>query len=86
MSLFLLPFVPNVQATDYYVRADGGSDAQTGLDWDHAKASIGAAMALADGGDNIHVAKGVYSEKITFPGADDMRLLGGYSGRTGSAP
>ena len=65
----LLVFPLNASATEYYVKtpANGGSNAGSGLDWDHAKATIGAAMALVNGDDNIYVAAGTYNEKVTFP-------------------
>ena len=67
-------------ATDYYVKgpAQGGSDAADGLDWTTAKATIGAAMALADGDDTVRVGAGTYAERVTFPGASNNELLGGY--------
>ena len=67
-------------AGDYYVKtpASGGNDGNSGLTWASAKATIGAAMALVDGGDTIHVAAGTYNEKVTFHGSDNNQLLGGY--------
>ncbi|MBW2060916.1 MAG: hypothetical protein JRI95_05055 [Deltaproteobacteria bacterium] len=72
-------------AADYYVKtsANGGSDANSGLDWANAKATIGAALALADGSDAIYVAAGTYAGPITFPEANGIQLLGGYSAAGG---
>jgi hypothetical protein len=84
--LFLFILSANALATDYYVKtpANGGSDINTGLAWDTAKASIGAAMALVDGNDNVRVAAGTYNEKIVFPGFDNVSLLGGYPATGGA--
>ena len=67
--LFLILFPFTALATDYYVKipAHGGNNDHSGLDWNTAKATIGAAMATADGDDTIHVAAGTYNEKISFP-------------------
>jgi len=67
-------------AADYYVKtpANGGNDATSGLNWTAAKATIGAAMALVDGSDTIHVAAGTYNEKVAFDESNDNQLLGGY--------
>jgi len=74
-------------AADYYVKtpANGGNDANTGLDWNNAKATIGAAMSLVSGTANVHVAAGTYNEKITFPGYDNVSLLGGYDAAGGAS-
>ncbi len=65
-------------AVDYYVDATYGSDTNDGLAWASAKATIGAAMSLADGDDIIRVAAGTYTEKVSFPAANDIKMLGGY--------
>jgi hypothetical protein len=56
-------------ATDYFVKtpANGGNNANSGLDWANTKATIGAAMEMVNGDDNIKVAAGTYNEKIIFP-------------------
>ena len=51
-----------VQAAVLHVRTDG-SDAASGADWEHAKATVGAALLAADAGDEIWVAAGVYAER-----------------------
>ena len=73
-------------AVDYYVKtpANGGDNTNSGLDWADAKATIGAAMSLVSGATNIHVAAGTYNEKITFPGFDNVSLLGGYAASGGA--
>lgn len=76
-ALLLLAAPVHVLAENYYVRV-GGAGAQTGADWDNAFDTIGAAMALVDGGDAIHVAAGTYNEQVTFPASNDNQLLGGY--------
>ena len=65
--------------------SDGGNDASTGLDWDHAKATVGAAIAAASAGDEIWVAAGTYPEHIkNRTDADklsiDIALYGGFLG------
>lgn len=81
LAAFLTTAFPaGVLATDYYVMA-AGNDGNSGLDWDNAKATIGAALTLADGNDNIRVAAGTYAGPITFPSANSIQLLGGVSGR-----
>ena len=78
LAAFLTTAFPaGVLATDYYVMA-AGNDGNSGLDWDNAKATIGAALTLADGNDNIRVAAGTYAGPITFPSANSIQLLGGY--------
>jgi len=76
---FLLVYSPGTaQAADYYVDATNGNNANSGLSWGAAKASIGAAMGLVNGADTINVAAGAYSEKVTFHGSSNNQLLGGY--------
>ena len=82
-SLILLCFVVfplSAFSTDYYVKtpANGGNDANSGLDWGSAKATIGAAMSLVNGDDSVNVAAGTYNEKVTFPGYNNIALRGGY--------
>ena len=43
----------------YYVKADG-SDENSGLDWDHAKATIQGALDVCEDGETIYVESGVY--------------------------
>jgi hypothetical protein len=84
LSLSASPAV--VLGADYYVKtpANGGNDANSGLDWNNAKATIGAAMGLVSGASSVHVAAGTYNEKVTFPGYDNVSLLGGYSAAGGA--
>ena len=85
MFLYTVPF--SASAVDYYVKtpAHGGNNASSGLSWDTAKATIGGAMNLVGGAANIHVAAGTYNEKITFPGFDNVSLLGGYPASGGAS-
>lgn len=68
------------QPADLYVKtpANGGNNANNGLSWATAKATIGAAMASAFGGDSVFVAAGTYNESVLFPQANSIQLLGGY--------
>jgi hypothetical protein len=77
---FLFVFCTSGLATDYYVKtpANGGIDSNSGLDWTNAKATIGAAMALVNGSDNVHVAAGTYNERVSFHASNSNQLLGGY--------
>jgi hypothetical protein len=54
----------------YYVKATGGSDADTGLSWDHALASVATALGKADV-DRIYVQAGTYSRNF---GWNDVNL------------
>ena len=78
--LFLFAFSTTALATEYYVKtpANGGDNANDGLAWATAKATISAAMALVNGSDNVHVAAGTYNERVTFHASNSNQLLGGY--------
>ncbi|MEM7194138.1 MAG: choice-of-anchor Q domain-containing protein [Pseudomonadota bacterium] len=67
-------------ATDYFVQtpANGGSDANDGLSWATAKATIQAAITLSSAGDRVHVSAGTFNENITFPSQSNFQLLGGF--------
>ncbi len=63
----------------------GGSDSNSGLDWAHAKQTVGAAIAAAAEGDEIWVAAGTYRERIRnrigIGGvAVNVGLYGGFDG------
>ena len=77
---FLLAMPVSALATGYYVKtsANGGNDINSGVDWNNAKATIQAAMDLADGSDTIYVAAGAYAGTVTFPEAHGIELIGGY--------
>jgi len=60
----------------YYVDQVRGSDSNNGLSWATAKASIGAALALAPAGSVVHVGRGAYQENLDMP--TGVTLLGGY--------
>jgi len=80
VGIALLLLAATASATDYYVKtsANGGSNANDGLSWANAKATIGGAMSLVDGSDRILVAAGTYNEKVAFHGSSNNQLLGGY--------
>jgi len=69
--------------TVIHVRTDG-SDADSGADWAHAKATVGAALQVANAGDEIWVAAGVYGERIRNRAVGgvsvDVALYGGFAG------
>ena len=62
----------------------GGDDGNSGADWDHAKASVNGAIAVAGQGDQVWVAAGVYYEnvqnRIVGEQAVDVALYGGFAG------
>ncbi len=70
--------VPTPSA-DYYVDGDFGDDANDGLSWATAKATIQEALDAAEGagGGAVHAAISIYYENIVIP--DNIRLLGGYA-------
>ena len=67
----------SAKATIWYV-SSGGNDGNPGLNWATAKRSVTAALGGAVLGDEIHVAAGIYRERIKMkPG---VGLYGGWSG------
>ncbi len=64
--------------TDFYVDGLAGDDADDGLTWSTARASINSAMELVEdaGGGVIHVAGHIYNECVIC--ASNLTLLGGY--------
>ncbi|HEX5042051.1 MAG TPA: right-handed parallel beta-helix repeat-containing protein [Candidatus Polarisedimenticolaceae bacterium] len=72
-----------VHAAVLHVRTDG-SDSNSGADWAHAKASVQAAIDVAQTGDEIWVATGVYHQRIhnrvVAGNAIDVALYGGFLG------
>ncbi|MBN1295855.1 right-handed parallel beta-helix repeat-containing protein [bacterium] len=70
--------VPRVVAVDFYIDAERGDDAFSGMSWETAKRTLEAVFenTLAPG-DRLHVAQGVYRESVTMlPG---IEMLGGYA-------
>jgi hypothetical protein len=67
---FNLAALAPAAAVSYYVKVTGGSDADTGLSWDHALASVQAALGKADV-DRIYVQAGTYSRNF---GWNDVNL------------
>jgi len=77
--------------THWFVKLDG-NDANDGLSWDQAKASLSEVMYMAECSDSIHVAEGNYfpvidtsnnlnpadEKSLTFPLIAGVDLLGGY--------
>jgi len=64
---------------------NGGNNANDGLSWDTAKATIGGAMAVVTANSTISVAAGTYNEKVSFPQINNVQLLGGFPA-AGGAP
>jgi parallel beta-helix repeat protein len=61
----------------WYV-SPSGTDANAGTSWSGAKQTIGAALAAAEGSDEVWVAKGTFAENVTLP--PGVSLYGGFSG------
>ncbi|HEY3267645.1 MAG TPA: right-handed parallel beta-helix repeat-containing protein [Armatimonadota bacterium] len=58
--------------------AVAGDDAADGASWGTARRSIAGALALASGGDEVWVSRGVYATKVTLP--PGVALYGGFAG------
>lgn len=72
--------VKAVYATDWYVDAsDKGNDANSGIDAEHPKKTLAAALEHAVSGDTVHAAPGDYREKIAVhssPITDSASTIG----------
>jgi len=77
----------------WFVDGTNGSDTYSGLDWDHAKATIQAAVTAASAGDKIFIAPKLmaagatdpnsYAETIIIPAThSNLALIGVSRGRT----
>lgn len=77
--------------TRYYVRVNGGSVSNTGLSWNNAFKYLQQALTVANSGDEIWVAAGVYypddggpypsdSRNATFTLEDGVAIYGGFAG------
>ncbi|MCS6994522.1 MAG: hypothetical protein NZP74_11900, partial [Anaerolineales bacterium] len=92
-SLVLAPLGQNARAAGarYYVRASGGNDSNSGLSWAQAFRTLQAALTVANSGDEVWVARGVYypdeggvyppgSRVATFTLEDGVAIYGGFVG------
>ena len=75
--LFAAAIPGQVAGAVRYVRPDG-IDSATGLTWAQAKRSVGAALAQSQAGDEIRVAAGTYTERISLK--REVALYGGFLG------
>jgi hypothetical protein len=77
--------------TRYYVRGNGGSVSNSGLSWNNAFKYLQQALTVANSGDEIWVAGGVYypddggpypldSRNATFTLEDGVAIYGGFAG------
>lgn len=77
--------------TRYYVRGNGGSDSNSGLSWAQAFKTLHTALTVANSGDEVWVATGVYfpdeggayppgSRIATFTLEDGVVIYGGFAG------
>ncbi|MBZ0213445.1 MAG: hypothetical protein K8H99_06580, partial [Nitrospirae bacterium] len=73
--LFLLSVIAG--AATWHVKTSG-NDSNSGQTWATAKRTLGAALAVAQRGDSIWVAGGIYNEKVTVGSA--IFLYGGFAG------
>jgi hypothetical protein len=76
VGLLLFLSVP-IAAKTIYV-SESGSDANSGLSWQQAKRTVNGALAVAENGDEIWVAKGTYRERMQIE--RDLELYGGFKG------
>ncbi len=67
----------SVPSLTWYVNP-GGDDTADGLSWATAKKTVGGALGVAQGTDEVWVAGGVYLEHVTIPAG--VGLYGGFSG------
>ncbi|HEX6852446.1 MAG TPA: right-handed parallel beta-helix repeat-containing protein [Candidatus Polarisedimenticolaceae bacterium] len=78
-----LALFTSAHAAIVHVRT-GGSDANSGADWEQAKATVQAAIDVAQAGDEIWVATGFYHQRIhnrlVAGNAIDVALYGGFAG------
>ena len=68
-------------ATIRYV-SPAGDDANDGLSWATAKASVNTAVSASSSGDEVYVAAGTYNETVTVK--DGVQIRGGYNAATGT--
>ena len=74
---FILSFCPMSSARIIYVDSKAGGNG-SGLNWTNACLTISSALSLAEYGDQIWTATGVYQEHITLK--NGVALYGGFSG------
>ena len=67
-------------ATIRYV-SPNGDDANDGLSWANAKASVKTAVNASSKGDEVYVAAGVYNESVSLK--DGVNIRGGYNANSG---
>jgi hypothetical protein len=79
-------------ASRYYVKANGGNDLSSGLSWGQAFKTLQKALAVANAGDEIWVAKGIYRPNegsgllpnlwryASFYLKDGVSIYGGFAG------
>ncbi len=68
-------------ASNHYVSATTGDDANAGSSWQTAKATIAAGYSGCSVGDTLFIAAGTYSEMISVKSG--VTILGGYNATTG---
>jgi len=83
LAIGLLAAVTAVESAIIRVKPTG-SDGNSGLDWNHAKATVSAAIETATVGDEVWVAAGTYNErirnKVSGELSVDVALYGGFAG------
>ena len=68
---------PGLVAATFHVRVDG-DDTRAGVDWERAVKTVSRAVALAADGDELWVAQGTYTERLTV--TKGLALYGGFAG------
>ncbi|MCZ7641039.1 MAG: right-handed parallel beta-helix repeat-containing protein [Verrucomicrobia bacterium] len=68
-------------AATIHVRVDG-DDTRSGVDWETAVQTVNRAVALAADGDELWVAQGTYTERLTV--TKGLALYGGFAGHESS--
>ncbi len=76
-GLLVLACASRLEATTIYV-SKAGNDANNGLSWATAKATVQGGLNAASSGDQVWVAAGTYVENITLK--DGVALHGGFAG------
>ena len=78
LSLLLVPASGILAANVIHVNCATGSDTNDGLTWDTAKRTVTAGVTAAVSGDQVWVAKGVYTEGVNLTAG--VALYGGFAG------
>jgi hypothetical protein len=95
MLIASLPQLRARAASRYYVKGNGGSDFNSGMNWNQAFRNLQQALSVAGNGDEIWVAKAVYypdnggpypldSRSAVFTLKNGLKVYGGFAGTESS--